>query len=73
MKCLIFITNIIFFVSAFGQDSYSNRAIECQKLGYFESQDCIVGSKFPSFEVVTFEGDTLSGNKLNGKIRVLNF
>jgi len=75
MKKSILTLNLILLltVSMFAQNDYETIANDCKELGYFGSQECMMGAKIPTFEGITYEGKQINNLSIENKVAVINF
>ncbi|BDS10820.1 TlpA family protein disulfide reductase [Aureispira anguillae] len=64
--------NLLLVFVTFGQNDYKKSMEECRSLGYFESQECMIGEKIPLFEEVTYEGKKITPQSIKNKVVVIN-
>lgn len=75
MKRTAIILNLHLFLlcTIFGQSSYERSWQECQKLGYYESQQCMIGSETPWFEGTTISDRVINRVTVKDKVAVIHF
>lgn len=57
----------------YAQIDFKEAVNNCKGLGFFESQECLIGQEIPQFEGITLEGKTINNETIEDKIVVFHF
>lgn len=68
---LVLFTVYSFAVNA--QKDYQSEIVECNKLKYSESQECMIGKKIFDFKGTNYAGEMIDFSAFQGKVIIINF